>query len=174
MTPPKSKLSVTQRTVLTILKVKWGERKGCACGYKRQEEGSLYWCAGGFASNLVHCINVNIPFVILYYSFIKCHQWGSQVKGTRARSVLFLVTAHESTIISKKFKLIKRSSVRLEKIFSLHVISKVITARLNKKFLKINKKNYIMEIYKYKQKTQENYESKVSVKKTRKYTQCCQ
>lgn len=61
----------------------------------------------------VDCINVSILVMIIYYSFVKCYQWGNWAKNTRDLSVLFLTNACESTIISTKI-LIKKINLYLK------------------------------------------------------------
>ena len=47
------------------------------------------------------CTSVNILFVILYYSFAKCHHWGHWTMYKRDHAILFPTTACKSKIISK-------------------------------------------------------------------------
>ena len=47
----------------------------------------------------MHCINVNILALTLYYSFVKCYHQRKLGKTYRDLSVSFLINACESVII---------------------------------------------------------------------------
>lgn len=45
--------------------------------------------------------NVNILAFILYYDFARCYHGENRVKDIQNLSVVFLIIAHESTVVSK-------------------------------------------------------------------------
>ena len=53
---------------------------GGGYGFKRTTRGTLTYGDG----NVLYfdCLNVTIPVLIFYYSFVICYHWGKLVKGT--------------------------------------------------------------------------------------------
>lgn len=97
------------KVMWTHLKTHRLGRKGDAFNYKGPAQGRfcgdgagavlyLDW-AGGYSNLCVirwhktthtHCSNTNVLILILCYSHIRCHHWGTWMKGTGNLSLLFL------------------------------------------------------------------------------------